>query len=60
LLNKEITIVKQNTEDHIMRKDRKKYMKPNMEIVLLKTRTQLLEGSPIPLPIDPEPNPFQW
>lgn len=43
-----------------MRKDRKKYMKPNMEIVLLKTRTQLLEGSPIPLPIDPEPNPFQW
>jgi len=60
LLSKGITIVKQNMEDYIMRKDRKKYMKPDMEVILVKANSKLLQSSQLPIPVDPEPNPFQW
>jgi hypothetical protein len=47
-------------EDYIMRKDRKKYMKPDMEVILVKANSKLLQSSQLPIPVDPEPNPFQW
>ena len=50
-----------------MKQDKIKYEKPQMEVVLLETDSQLLQSSqtslpvdPDPLPVDPELNPFQW
>lgn len=60
-------IVTQNVEDNNMKQDKIKYEKPQMEVVLLETDSQLLQSSqtslpedPDPLPVDPELNPFQW
>ena len=47
-------------EDNNMKQDKIKYEKPQMEVVLLETDSQLLQSSPIPISVDPEPNPFQW
>lgn len=60
-------IVTQNVEDNNMKQDKIKYEKPQMDVVLLETDSQLLQSSqtslpedPDPLPVDPELNPFQW
>ena len=44
----------------MMKQNKKKYEKPNMDVVLLKTNAQLLQSSDLPIPIEPEPNPYQW
>ncbi len=43
---------------------KRKYVKPQMEVYIIKGQMQLLQGSPTPLPFDSDPVtppiPWQW